>query len=32
MDTMVPPPIAKLLMRHPLQARNLLKRQVPEKF
>ena len=27
-----PPPIAKYLMRHPLQVRNLIKRQVPEKF
>lgn len=27
-----PPPIAKFLMRHPLQVRNLIKRQVPEKF
>jgi hypothetical protein len=29
---MQPPPIARYLMRHPLQVRNLLKRQVPEKF
>ena len=29
---MEPPPIAKYLMRHPLQVRNLIKRQVPEKF
>jgi hypothetical protein len=29
---MEPPPIAKHLMKHPLQVRNLLKRQVPEKF
>ena len=27
-----PPPIAKYLMRHPLQVRNLIKRQVPEKY
>jgi len=26
------PPIATYLMKHPLQIRNLLKRQVPEKF
>ena len=29
---MEPPPIAKHLMRHPLQVRNLIKRQVPEKY
>ena len=27
-----PPPIAKYLIRHPLQVRNLIKRQVPEKY
>ena len=29
---MEPPPIAKYLVRHPLQVRNLIKRQVPEKY
>jgi D-proline reductase (dithiol) PrdB len=29
---MEPPPIAKHLMRHPLQVRNLIKRQVPKKY
>jgi hypothetical protein len=27
-----PPPIATYLVKHPLQVRNLLKREVPEKF
>ena len=29
---MEPPPIASYLMKHPFQVRNLLKREVPEKF
>jgi hypothetical protein len=29
---MKPPPIATYLTKHPLQVRNLLKREVPEKF
>ena len=29
---MEPPPIAKYLMRHPWHVRNLIKRQVPQKF
>ena len=27
-----PPPIANYLVRHPWQVRNLLKREIPEKF
>jgi D-proline reductase (dithiol) PrdB len=29
---MEPPPIAKYLKRHPLQVRNLIKRQIPKKY